>query len=474
VEARELQISPEPSQYSNGGTFVVNLSELLSHDSFYNIDALHVQLEIGAPSWAFQRQDTTRNTRNYFVGLTSDGNARISLLRRNAKIDLNTGSHVTGVIQDMTRGFWYEIKPNVKGTSVVTTILDREIAPFADPIVPKIHQEKMKQTKQTNNAQQKKQQLPQEENFEGFPAPAPGKAQPIEHRKQLFRDQQSTSSWLQSARKLVNSWILPWGRISASPWNDVGEDTVVDIMVVWTKSAECIKSYLSANCTVSTQTRQNMKLSILFFLQETNMAFANSGINLRLNLIHEQRVLYEETTFVQAVLDMKDGQIPMLHEQRERHGADMVMLLMDQTHDYPETGIAYNNYDHVDSADYMYSVVATQYTSVWFLPAHELAHNFGCSHDRGTLGMCQDDAQSNYGYRDPQGRFRTIMSYPCEARSCNHNSQHPIDKKNHCSLIPYFSNEKPDISYNGSTLGGPANNCAGQIERVMHQVDNLY
>jgi len=296
VEARELQISPEPSQYSNGGTFVVNLSELLSHDSFYNIDALHVQLEIGAPSWAFQRQDTTRNTRNYFVGLTSDGNARISLLRRNAKIDLNTGSHVTGVIQDMTRGFWYEIKPNVKGTSVVTTILDREIAPFADPIVPKIHQEKMKQTKQTNNAQQKKQQLPQEENFEGFPAPAPGKAQPIEHRKQLFRDQQSTSSWLQSARKLVNSWILPWGRISASPWNDVGEDTVVDIMVVWTKSAECIKSYLSANCTVSTQTRQNMKLSILFFLQETNMAFANSGINLRLNLIHEQRVLYEETT----------------------------------------------------------------------------------------------------------------------------------------------------------------------------------
>ena len=211
-----------------------------------------------------------------------------------------------------------------------------------------------------------------------------------------------------------------------------------------------------------------MKLAVMFFLHETNTALSNSGLRVRLRLAHEQRVSYQETTFARALQDLTDGTIPMVQDRRQQYKADMVMLLMDQTHDYPETGIAYNNYDHVD-ADFMYSVVATQYTSVWFLPAHELAHNFGCSHDRGTLGLCHDQEKTNYGYRDPEGRFRTIMSYPCQARECDHNHNDHM-----CPLIPYFSNNHQESRYGGAALGGSDNNCAGQIERVKEQIANLY
>jgi hypothetical protein len=61
--------------------------------------------------------------------------------------------------------------------------------------------------------------------------------------------------------------------------------------------------------------------------------------------------------------------------------------------------------------------------------AHELAHNFGCKHDRATDGIADSDANYNYGYRGSyagQG-YGTIMSYGA-------------------NLLPYFSNPSMTVS----------------------------
>merc|ERR1711862_669820 len=59
-----------------------------------------------------------------------------------------------------------------------------------------------------------------------------------------------------------------------------------DVMVVWTKRAECKNSGLSPGCTLTTQTRANMFAKINLAVDETNTAFSLSGINTELRLVH--------------------------------------------------------------------------------------------------------------------------------------------------------------------------------------------
>ncbi|CAB9525960.1 expressed unknown protein [Seminavis robusta] len=413
----------------------VILSELQSIPSFNMLTTINIQLEQGGSRWEIHKGKGT--TKDYFVGITKDKGARASFYRHQVP-NLNL-CRITGMIHDNQNGLWYEMKPNVEGASLVSVIPDTEIAPFQDPVIPP-----------------------------SYSIPAllhPHPQQQLSDQTAAWRPDQSSTfgDYTSPARQLFNAFI-PFLSI------DKG-DTVVDIMVVWTHSAECIKSHLPANCSVSSSSRQNMMLAINFFLKESNAVLQNSGLHLQLRLAHGQRVVYQETTFNQALTDLQEKSIPSVQDRRLEYKADMVMLLMDQTFDYPETGIAFNNYDHID-AGYMLSVVAIQYTSVWYLPLHEIGHNFGCSHDRGTADMCDDLKKSSYGYRDPHGQFRTIMSYPCQARQCDTFSGGHKSDYFDCPLIPYFSNDR--VQYFGSSLGGSYNDCAGQIERVQNKVANLF
>jgi Metallo-peptidase family M12 len=413
--------------HTGNSVMAVDLSGLLNITDFKKIRTMILQLEPGGPIWEISKEKGT--TINYFVGITSNRGAMASFYRHQGQI--------TGVIHDSHEGLWYELKPNIQGHVVVSLVSDTEVGSSTRPAfeAPKLTS-----------------LLPQSRELVGNMEPL----QPLE----------STTSAL-SARSLLHHF-LPSG------WfRDFQDTTMVDILVVWTKDAECAKSLLPAKCTVSRITRRNMVLAVHFFIQETNSIFRNSGLQLKLGLAGGQRVEYQETTFQQALIDLRERLVPGVQDRREELKADVVMMLMDRTYDYPETGVAYNNYDHVD-ADYMYSVVAVQYTSVWYLPAHEIGHNFGCSHDRGTADMCDDIQKSSYGYRDPQGLFRTIMSYPCQARQCDVVHGADVRNKLDCPIIPYFSNDRPNGRFFGASLGGQANNCAGQIERVQHMVANLY
>lgn len=109
-------------------------------------------------------------------------------------------------------------------------------------------------------------------------------------------------------------------------------------------------------------------------------------------------------------------------DQRTLYGADQVVLIVDGTRDY--AGIAYT--------PGAFAVVHHPGSAATF--AHELAHNFGCMHDRQTEKATDSDGKYYYGHRFTYNGqdTGTIMSY----------AQY---------LVPYFSN--PSITYQGIPVG---------------------
>jgi hypothetical protein len=77
---------------------------------------------------------------------------------------------------------------------------------------------------------------------------------------------------------------------------------------------------------------------------------------------------------------------------------------------------------------------ALVWNSGYVVLAHEMAHNFGCHHDRATQGAAADDGQYSYGFNFALKGVSagTVMSYAP-------------------TRVPFFSN--PDLSYSGVRLG---------------------
>lgn len=109
-------------------------------------------------------------------------------------------------------------------------------------------------------------------------------------------------------------------------------------------------------------------------------------------------------------------------QKRTEYGADQVMLIVDGSRDY--AGIAY-------TPGYL-SVVHHPGSAA--TAAHELAHNFGCRHDRQEAKAVDSDGRYYYGHRfNHNGQDTgTIMSYADY-------------------LVPYFSN--PSVTYQGIAVG---------------------
>ncbi len=85
----------------------------------------------------------------------------------------------------------------------------------------------------------------------------------------------------------------------------------------------------------------------------------------------------------------------------------------------------------------------------------------GCYHDRGTSNDCTSNSY-NYGYRDPDASFRTILAYSCASGQCDNN------KGGGCTRIPRFSN--PNYTWGGKALGSATANNARQINDVLKEI----
>ncbi|HUL55269.1 MAG TPA: M12 family metallo-peptidase [Opitutaceae bacterium] len=128
-------------------------------------------------------------------------------------------------------------------------------------------------------------------------------------------------------------------------------------------------------------------------------------------------------------------------QQRNQYGADQVTLIVNSSSD-GFAGIAFT------PGAYSVTIRAGSAGVI----AHELAHNFGCHHDRQQDNAPDNDGQYHYGYRYLDGSGRdtgTIMSYAA-------------------FRVPYYSN--PNLTYQGHILGLPAGDPrAADNARVLRE-----
>jgi len=245
------------------------------------------------------------------------------------------------------------------------------------------------------------------------------------------------------------------GQAKRKLYDDLGGN--LDVMVVWTKKAECDLSGLPAGCTVTPATEANMLGLIDLAVLETNTAYQNSNINTELLLVHAYRhISYVETSFSQSLADIRTGAAPFTDVQPNRatYGADLVALIV---YIPGSCGRAYVG----PNINYMYSVTGYNCATGNYSFGHEIGHNLGCLHDRGTVGTCSDTLYQ-YGWRDPSANFRTVLAYSCVAGECDNNPG------GSCSRVPYFSN--PNTLYNNQAVGDANNDNARRINDVRATV----
>lgn len=227
-------------------------------------------------------------------------------------------------------------------------------------------------------------------------------------------------------------------------------NTIVDLLVVYTSTARAKQGGVSA-----------MNALIAMGVDLANQAYTNSKIAMRLRLVRATEVAYTETGNISTDLSRlqrtNDGFMDQVHTLRNQYKADLVALIVDNGGAY--CGIAYvmANGPRASFAPYAFSVTDRDCVANNTL-THEMGHNMGDAHDRASGGT--GVYPYSYGYRDPIGKFRTIMAYPCPTVSC--------------PRVKYFSN--PKILINGRPAGidhavNPSNSADNA--RSMNEVRNV-
>ncbi len=214
--------------------------------------------------------------------------------------------------------------------------------------------------------------------------------------------------------------------IVGTPVGDAADH--VDVMVVWTPAARA-----AVGGTAAMQNLVNLAVA------NANTAYANSQITTRLRLVHSQEVSFTENVYdiggdLTKLATTNDGTIDVVHSLRDQYKADLVSLI----------GTGYASGSAACGIGYLMTSVSTGFAGMAFTVvdqlcaagnlslAHELGHNEGLHHDAANASG-QGAFPYAYGYQDPGGRFRTVMSYGSATRIMN------------------FSN--PNVSYTGYPTG---------------------
>ena len=140
--------------------------------------------------------------------------------------------------------------------------------------------------------------------------------------------------------------------------------TFIDTLVLWTSKAECLNSQLSAQCLRTATTEGNIRNLINLAIQETNVAFALSGVNAELNLVHAEWLNYAEANAYSALEHITQSK--SVADLRFKYCADIVVLITDYC------GIAHLG-PHKDK---MFSVTHWSCATGHYTFGHEIGHNF--------------------------------------------------------------------------------------------------
>ena len=243
--------------------------------------------------------------------------------------------------------------------------------------------------------------------------------------------------------------------------NDNGD--YLDVMVLWTKEAECASANGgSTSCTVTQATYDSMMALINLAVQETNTAYSISGVQTQLRLVHAYRhPTYTENGIGADLDNLNNNIISNTHETRTQVGADLVALIVGRSSFFcGKANIG-------PSIDRMFSVTKYSCATGNFSFGHEIGHNLGCLHDLGTSNACSS-SNYNYGYRDPNAGFRTTLAYNCNSGQCDNNAG------GGCTRVQRYSTPNPSVTYNGLPVGTATADNVRQINDVRVEVAGYY
>jgi hypothetical protein len=219
----------------------------------------------------------------------------------------------------------------------------------------------------------------------------------------------------------------------------------IDVMVVWTPAAR------NANGGTAAGIQSVVDLAVA----NANAAYANSGINTRLRLVYAGEVSFTETpSNISGDLSrLQSGGIPTVHNLRNQYGADIVSLFGSGYAGAGYCGIGYLMSSVSSSfASNAFNVVDQTCAGGYLSYAHEVGHNQGLHHDPANASGSGAYSYA-YGYQDPGGMFRTVMSYGGAAR------------------VQHFSN--PNVLYGDRSTGSDNQNNAEALNRTAATVANF-
>ena len=185
-----------------------------------------------------------------------------------------------------------------------------------------------------------------------------------------------------------------------------------------------------------------------------NQSYINSSVNVQLQLVHTEKVTYDETTFqgdLQRLAEKMDGKLDQVPVLRDSYQADLVAMLVENT-EYCGMGYLMSFQDPVFS-EYAYSVVSSYCASSMYSLAHEIGHNLGANHDHDNAASALFPYGFGHRFTVPEegATYRTVMAYPPGSR------------------IPYFSN--PNVSFHGVPTGIPEGQSrAADVARALNEI----
>lgn len=200
-------------------------------------------------------------------------------------------------------------------------------------------------------------------------------------------------------------------------------NTVIRVMVHWTSSAASAAGNISSLVDLA--------------VAETNQSYANSGIQITLELAHKSQVTYTQSgsfsTDLSRYRSSTDSYMTNIHTTRNSVAADVGVLVINNSSSCGlASGIG-------SSATTAFAAAHWSCITGYYSFGHEIGHLQSARHDPAT-----DPSTSPYryghGYRylgTPD--WRTVMAYDCPGG---------------CPRLKYWSN--PNITYNGVPMGTAA------------------
>lgn len=216
----------------------------------------------------------------------------------------------------------------------------------------------------------------------------------------------------------------------------------IDVMIVYTDDAR-----------VAAGTTTAIELQALLAIEASNIAYANSDVTQRLNLVQLMEVDYaeqdNETTDLNNLQGTADGNIDNIHAIRDSVGADVVSMLVSKLNGWAGWANIMGTVD-ASFASSAFSLVKWSSAVGNLSFPHELGHNMGARHDWPNDGTNNSPYVFNHGAFNtaptaPANPWRTIMSYSNVSNGC--------DAAGGCTRLQFFSNPSINEPVGGDPFG---------------------